>query len=206
MIKLVSFDIGGTLIKNEQTKYDLKNLTNLLELDYTLVKNAYKNVFQKNKGSFEELVNKFCDMLHIKSTEEINNYFKNKFEENSNSKISQKDIKIIQKLKKDGYKVIFLSNSCCLFKSNIDKNVIDLIDGVFYSYDLGYTKSDSEIYRYIENKFECLPNEMIHIGDTLTSDYKEPMNNGWNALYFGKTNQENIQTINDLTEIFNFIK
>ena len=53
MIKVVSFDIGGTLLKNEdnvsQSQYGLKELTKLLNLPYEKVREAYKDVFQKKK-------------------------------------------------------------------------------------------------------------------------------------------------------------
>ena len=67
MIKVVSFDIGGTLLKNEdlgsQNQYGLKELTKLLNLPYENVRDAYKGVFQKTKGNFNELVENFCNRL-----------------------------------------------------------------------------------------------------------------------------------------------
>ena len=52
MIKVVSFDIGGTLIENnenqnETKKYDLKSLRTLLNLPYEKVRETYKLFFQK---------------------------------------------------------------------------------------------------------------------------------------------------------------
>lgn len=78
MIKVISFDIGGTLLKNEdnanQSQYGLKELTKLLNLPYENVRDAYKEVFQKTKGSFNELISNFCNRLGIKSNQTIINF------------------------------------------------------------------------------------------------------------------------------------
>lgn len=83
MIKVVSFDIGGTLLKNEdnvsQSQYGLKELTKLLNLPYEKVREAYKDVFQKKKGKFNELITNFCNKLEIKSNKTIIDFFHNKF-------------------------------------------------------------------------------------------------------------------------------
>ena len=83
MIKVVSFDIGGTLLKNEdnvsQSQYGLKELTKLLNLPYEKVREAYKDVFQKKKGNFNELINNFCNKLEIKSNKTIIDFFYNIF-------------------------------------------------------------------------------------------------------------------------------
>ncbi|MDO5569013.1 MAG: hypothetical protein Q4G04_02735 [bacterium] len=67
MIKVVSFDIGGTLIKNSENSnsknYDLKNLAELIGSPYEQVREVYKTVFQKTNGTFEFLVETFCNML-----------------------------------------------------------------------------------------------------------------------------------------------
>ena len=206
MIKVISFDIGGTLLINEKNdKYNLKSLASLVDLPYENVREVYKRVFQKSKGSFDELVNVFCNNLEIKVNDEINNFFYNKFNCNTGS-ISQKKIDIIKKLKSMGYKIILFSNNCCLIKNNFDSDFFGLVDEFFYSFDLGYTKSDEESYSYIEKKMNVLPEEFLHIGDTLKSDYVNPIKNGWNALYFGEIDDNNIYNITSLDEIFDYLR
>ena len=51
MIKVISFDIGGTLIQNESDdKYNLKSLSEMIKLPYDIVRDSYKSIFQKKKG------------------------------------------------------------------------------------------------------------------------------------------------------------
>lgn len=206
MIKVVSLDIGGTLIKGKKSNYNLKALTDLINLPSEDVRKAYKDVFQKMNGDFDTLTNIFCERLNIEKTDELINFFKHLFLDNNSDTISDKDTKIIKKIKELGYKVILFSNSTALFKHSNDLNkILPYIDGIFYSYEMGYTKSDAESYRYIEQKLNVAPNEFLHIGDTLRSDYLEPINNGWNAIYYGSCDDNNVLQINDLEDILNYL-
>ena len=105
MIKVISFDIGGTLIQNESDdKYNLKSLSEMIKLPLDIVRDSYKSIFQKKKGTLENLVNNFCDSLNIQNTQEIENFFSEKFSNVQNT-IPNKYIKLIRKLKNKGYKV-----------------------------------------------------------------------------------------------------
>ena len=205
MIKLISFDIGGTLILNEDNnEYDIKSLSSIINKPYEIVRKVYKNIFQKKIGSLKELVYDFCKVLEIEVTDELINFIKKKYE-NNNVIINQDVYNVIEKLKEEGYQVILFSNSSCLQNKNIPIELVKLLDGIFYSYDLGYTKSDEESYRYIEEKMNCLPNVILHIGDNLNSDYLKPIEYGWQALYYGITKDENIKSIREIEEIFNYL-
>ena len=211
MIKVISFDIGGTLIENnesfnEMQKYNLKNLTKLVNQPYEKVRATYKLVFQKSKGTFNSLVKKFCDELNVLETSEIDEFFRAKFYISENeSKVSDENIRLLKDIKKQGYKIILFSNSCCLLNAKLPTEVLNIIDDVFYSYNLGFTKNENESYRYIESKLCYMPSEFLHVGDTLSSDYLIPIQNGWNALYYGSIKDDNVKKITNLTEILDYL-
>lgn len=208
MIRVVSFDIGGTLLEDlndNPNKYNLKELTKLVNIPYENVRDVYKNVFQKSNGTLSELVEKFCNDLGINNTEILNSFFVGKFSNNNvNSTISSDKITLIKDLKKNGYRVILFSNSCCLLNNDAIKEIYDLVDGVFYSFDIGYTKDDKESYKYIENVLNVKSNEILHIGDTLKSDYIKPIENDWNALYYGSSDDKSVNYISSLMELYDF--
>ena len=205
MIKVISFDIGGTLLKSHNNDiYSNKSLAHLINKDDNLVKKVYKDVFQKQRGTFDELVDAFCKQIDYPRDEKLDDFFHQKFDETEGF-ILQEDIDVIKKLKTKGYKVILLSNSSCLFKDNLDRELLSYVDYVFYSYDLGYTKEDNEIYRIISSKINNKPEEILHIGDTLVSDYLKPKENGWQALYYGNISDKNINSISNLNEIFKYL-
>lgn len=208
MIKVVSFDIGGTLLEDSHdnpNNYNLKELAKIVNIPYENVRGVYKNVFQKSNGTLNELVGKFCNDLGISNTENLNNFFIGKFSDNNiNNTISNDKITLIRDLKENGYKVILFSNSCCLLNNDAIKEIYDLVDGVFYSYDIGYTKDDKESYQYVEKTLNVKPTEILHIGDTLKSDYLKPVENGWNALFYGVSDDESVNCISSLMELYDF--
>lgn len=205
MIKVVSFDIGGTLLVSEEEKasFGLKQLSEVVNLDYEDVRKVYKNVFQKSKGNFDELVDTFCSLLNIQKTEELLDFFKNKFNSSSKITVKEENISLLKKIKSMGYKIILFSNNCCLIPE-IDKEVLNCVDDVFYSYELGFTKNDDEAYKIIEKKLNCFPEEFLHIGDNLKSDYLKPKENGWNAIFFGEKKQD-IESIQNLDDVLKYL-
>ena len=208
MYKVISFDIGGTLIETKSNSdYNMNKLAELLSLPKEEVKNAYKNIFQKRKGTLLELTKEFCNLLNITLNDEIISFFKEKFSQKNNQIINNPSaIKVIKEIKNMGYKIILVSNSCCLFNTTLDKEIMENIDSVFYSYDLGYTKNDNQIYRLIEKELNCLPSEFLHIGDTLKSDYTNPIKNGWNAIYYSKEIENGVESITSLEEILHILR
>jgi len=207
MIKVISFDIGGTILVTKSiNEYNLKKLTELTNKPYEDVRKTYKSVFQKDKGTFDELVNKFCSGLKIDLTNEILEFFEEKFKDENNISYMDENIKkILKKLKELNYKVILFSNSCCLIKNEFDQELLDNIDYSFYSYDYGCTKDEEKIYKIIEKKLKCKSGEILHIGDTLSSDYIMPRKMGWNSVYYGDNDDPKICSINNLEEIFNIL-
>lgn len=207
MIKVISFDIGGTILYNKSLDdYNLKKLTELVNADYKLVRHVYKDVFQKSIGTFYELVSKFCNKLNIEMNDDILNFFENKFSNENNISVMDKNIiNVMSDLKSMGYKIILFSNSCVLIKNKFSDGFLKYIDEIFYSYDIGFTKDDEESYKIVESKMDCLGSEILHIGDTLKSDYLKPREFGWNAYLYGKSDDKNIETIENLNEIIDLL-
>lgn len=206
MIKVVSFDIGGTLLENSHDNtYSLKSLAELVSKPYESVRDVYKKVFQKRKGTLEELIEMFCNELEISNSNELKKFFIDKFSNKGCNHISNDKVTLIKEIKRNGYKVILFSNSCSLINNDAIKDIYDLVDGVFYSFDMGYTKDDKESYRYIEEKLDVKSSEILHVGDTLNSDYLKPRENGWDALFYGKTEVENIKCISSLIELYDIL-
>lgn len=158
MIKVISLDIGGTLIDisdNLSSKYSFKELSKLVKMPYDDVKLAYKSIFQKTRGTRSELINNFCNMLKINNSIQLDNFFKKKFKKEKNI-ISNDKLNVINKLKKMGHKIILFSNNCCLLEDYFDE-YYGLFDKIFYSFDIGYTKNETESYRYIEKNMGYKP-------------------------------------------------
>ena len=205
MIKVISFDIGGTLLNNSKSdKVNLRNLAKLINIDYDKTRKAYKEVFQKKNDTFDELTDEFVRMLKIEKTDKLIAFLKKKFSCQM-EEISNENIEMIKSLKKEGYRIILFSNSCNLI-NNLDSKYDKYFDEKFYSYEIGYTKNENESYRIVEEKLKVKANEILHIGDNLESDYLMPTKNGWNALYFGnKVVEKDVKKIKKLSDILEYL-
>ena len=192
------------MLQEESNGYGIKELTNILELPYEMVRKSYKHVFQTMKGDFKSLVDTFCSELKIECFPELEKFFVNKFS-SEREKLAPDVVSLIKDLKVKGYKVILFSNSCCLINNGSIKDLLSLVDDVFYSYDLGFTKDDKESYASVLEKLNVKPKEILHIGDTLKSDYFKPLENGWNALYLGKCEDKNVKNITKLSDLYNYL-
>ena len=104
------------------------------------------------------------------------------------------------------YKIILFSNTSSLYNNQLPKELLQFVDSIFYSYEIGYTKNEDESYKIVEEKLNIKPNEFLHIGDTLKSDYYCPIKNGWNALFYGDSEDSSINGISSLDQIFNYLE
>ena len=68
--------------------------------------------------------------------------------------------------KEKGYKVYVLSNACNKFHEYFPKNYdVDFFDGIVVSSDVHTIKPEPEIYKYLLNKYELVPEECLFIDD-----------------------------------------
>ena len=82
--------------------------------------------------------------------------------------------------------------------------IITLLYTNYYPFKSKYTKDDKESYQYVEKTLNVKPTEILHIGDTLKSDYLKPIENGWNALFYGVSDDESVNCISSLMELYDF--
>ncbi len=76
--------------------------------------------------------------------------------------------KLIQDVKKAGYKIYILSNINVHFENNADKvPILKHFDGTVFSSEIHFVKPEKEIYDYTLKKFGLNANECIFIDDRL---------------------------------------
>lgn len=209
MIKIISFDIGNTLIENksDSTIKTLEKILNRRKEDFI---KEYKDCFQISTEEIGKCVGNFVDKINQKeSYDEVMNHFLSN--ENDEFNIDVKKITVIQNLKNLGYKIIALSNSC-KYKSSKQKKYleeINLFDDIIYSYDVGACKPSREIFEFVQKKYNARPSEILHVGDSINSDYYAPIKVGWNAILYDPNNlisKNNINKITNFEDILSKIK
>lgn len=193
MIKVISVDIGNTLIFFNKNK-SLKELATYLNIDYSNFIEDYKNIFQKKNLSKNKLINMFCSKYLIDSK-----YLYDYFDDDIEFIYNEELIEFFKTLKYK-YKIICFSNNNCFNK----KANLEIFDKIYYSYEIGHTKDEEDAYRIIEKDLNVCSNEILHIGDSYTNDYINPIKYGWNALLYENNNKVKEEILKILKEGFNY--
>jgi len=190
-IKLVVFDLWKTLaykngnykhyplrmmLKKTNTKIRLKDFVKIYENSIQLKKwdskyEAYKNLC-KNMGvePNKKNINLF---ISLREAVELR------------TKIYVHVIPMLKKLKKQGYKIGLISNTCVFSIKHIKKtNLLKCIDYALFSFDIGTIKPNLKAFRKMLKISKSKPGEAIMIGDKLGDDVIPPRKMGMNAIHY----------------------
>jgi putative hydrolase of the HAD superfamily len=168
MIKTIIFDWGGVLIDQpleEVIKYCAKVLGVELKLLKTIFSEETDIFIEFQKGTILEntLWKEICDKLNINEPksdslwkEAVNNVF-----------LDKKDMyQLLRDLRKNGYKIGFLSNTEIPTMEYFYENKYDkYFDAIVFSCAEKIVKPDSKIYNIILDKLKDKPEEVVFIDD-----------------------------------------
>ena len=166
MIKNIIFDIGNVLLDFNPKVYVKSKVTE------EKVEEIYKSIFQSyewpmlDRGTItEEDAKRNIINRKIENEELINLVFENWYDILIPIQIS---VKILKKLKQNGYKIYYLSNFHLAAFEHVTKkhDFFGLFDGGVVSYEENLLKPEKEIYEKIVDRYELEPSQTIFIDDT----------------------------------------
>lgn len=99
------------------------------------------------------------------------------------------------------YPVYFVTNSDDDYVFSAVKNHALSPAGVITSEQAKYSKPHKEIFQYALEKTNLKSNEVIHIGDSLTSDVECPSSIGIKAIWLNRENKEVPTGVTSATEL-----
>jgi len=112
----------------------------------------------------------------------------------------------LETLKKKGLYLAIISNwDSRLIEICKGMDLKKYFDEIFVSALVKYAKPDSRIFQKAADTAGVLPEEAIHIGDSLEDDYYGAKDAGLDALFLdrtGKVRYPEVRTIKSLKEIF----
>ncbi len=191
MIKLIAFDFWGTLaIKgnpffhfSEKIKDEFKINLERKEINKIYEETVQIKYWETQADAFTE----FARRLKISPTKE--NIVKligirNKSEEGM--LVFDFVIPLLKKLKEKRYQIAIVSNSSMFTYEYIKKetNILKYVDYEHFSFQVGYTKPNPQMYLELQRKAKVFNNEMLMIGDDFENDFKAPKKLGINAIMF----------------------
>lgn len=187
-IKVISFDMDGTLIKS--------NFADLVWLDGIpkLYSEKYGISFEKSKEKFFDEYDKigknrieWYDLNYWFEKYELNETIVNLFNRYKNKLEIYDEVEQVLKNLNEKYKLIVASNAPREFLdfnlTNISHYFLRLFSSISDYYIL---KKNSDFYLNILNELNISTDEMIHIGDNYESDYLVPRNLGIKAFYLDR--------------------
>lgn len=168
MIKAVIFDWGGVLIYNPSigTKEYWAKQLGVNENKFIEIYDKYEPDFHKGKISESNFWKKIYENLKI-SEPKSKILWNTVLEETYKS--NDPVINIAKSLKKQGYKIGYLSNTEIPALDFFKKQKYDFLDVSVFSCIEGYIKPEKEIYKIIIDRLGVQPEEAIFIDDKETN-------------------------------------
>jgi epoxide hydrolase-like predicted phosphatase len=201
MIKAIIFDWGGVLI--DRPRYKLiqyfSNYFKVSEDRFTNSNNLYISDFQKGKITEDEYWNKICEKIKVKKPKE-KSLWKNGFISVYKEK---KDVfNLASILKKNGYKIGFLSNTEKPSVNFFYEHKYNVFDEIVFSCNEGYRKPEDEIYKITINRLGVKPRNTIMVDDRL-ENIIGATNIGIKGILFNNYNQLRVELRSYAVEINN---
>lgn len=207
MIKAISFDIGGTLIKPSENESLIQQLSTLSTKSTEVVKRAYKEHFLTKCISLAE----FCEKTNIKQAvllNRINHYYKFK----AQATVWEDVPVVLEQLKRLNLVLIAISNSSYMNPFHLNSyGLQSWFAQEIYSYEVGYAKPHVSIFQYAQQLLQMRPYEILHVGNSYMSDYLGAKRAHWNSILlhrqYGCTLiQKNIFVINSLYNLSDYLQ
>ncbi len=228
MIKVLLWDIDGTILDFLKAEYEaikscfhvfgLGECTNEMIQKYSLINKKYWEKLERNELTKQEVLHgrfrEFFESEGISTdcVEAFNKEYQIRlgdticFRDDSYELLKNLKGKVKQYAVTNGTKV---AQDRKLAKSGL----IDIFDGVFISEEVGVEKPGIGFFQYVFSQIgEYPPNEMMIIGDSLTSDMQGGNNAGIVCCWYNPKNQINNKDlridyeIDNLQQILDIIK
>ena len=102
-------------------------------------------------------------------------------------------ISLLAEGRKQGKKIVCVTDfylPCSAIEKFFEHlDILNLFDDIFVSSEIGCRKSKGTLYRYIMDKLNCIPSDVVMIGDNRRSDYLIPKKLGILAYEYKGKNQ-----------------
>lgn len=173
MIKAIIFDLFETLITERVSdKYTSRKCANDLGVDYSLFREYWEanhHLMFTGLCSYEQVLEIICKQAGVALTAEKLSAIIKRRKETKRQCFEYRHIEILnmlKELKAMGYQLALCSNCFSLEAEAYRKSELPhYFDASVLSWETGYAKPDSEIYRQCVDNLQLLPQECLYIGD-----------------------------------------
>lgn len=188
MIKAVSFDIGGTLIK--QT--DKMSIRNILFDNYDVSVLEFHAAYRKHFIEKKDTIEKFCKNIGCNNTSELVDIAKSYYMKKSKGNLYDDVVDVVEKLIERRLYLLTFSNKSYLNPYCLETyGMRKYFNAEVYSYQIGYSKPDINAFYKVQKKINLEPNEIVHVGNSVRSDIIGAKNAGWHTILIQRCDEKN---------------
>jgi len=183
-IKIISFDIGNTLIRlgNEGFCSEFRIKTGLSK--EVLNPLFFKHFLTKNY-SLHDAVYKVCSIIGYKHPQKLIDEF-----QPAPVFLFDDTIPVLEQLLRAGILMVAISNCTPWEAGGIDAVGLNrYLQKVFYSYAIGAAKPDPAIFLYVQRTVGVSPENILHVGDSFIADVEGAQAVGWQTVLLNRDNR-----------------
>lgn len=213
MVKLVIFDFWGTLVENGVFPSPVRQVKYILGVeehfsDYIV---KFEEVFMLK--NYEDLYSAFkavCEAFDKKPESSILDNLVGRWNKHKLlAKPFKETIDLLEKLKKEGYKLALISNTDCFTTDEVmDKyNLRKYFDEIILSYKVNMLKTNPKMFDMILKKLKVDKVDALVVGDSIETDIKGAESAGINAILVDRRGRREFSPkIQNLEDLDSFLK
>ena len=209
MIRVVSFDLDGTLIKTSfADSYWLEGLPRVYANEKGVSLEKAKAILFKDYEAIGKERIEWYEPAYWFNRYNLKYSWRKLMEDYKSTIEPYPDALSTLERLKEKYRLVILSNAERIFveieleKTNFSHYFSEIFSSVT---DFGMVKKNAEVYRKVCSTLGIEENEMVHVGDDRLFDYEIPKSVGINALHLNRNadSEENhiINSLNSLPDI-----
>lgn len=174
---IIVFDAFGTLVKIGERRSPYRRLMRWMRDSGRKPIHTDAAVIMSNTGDFSQIAALFGmtipDDLLVTLNSELSY-------ELQSITLFDDTISTLQQLKIAGFRLALCSNLAMPYGSAV-LSLLPPLDAYAWSYEIGAIKPDAQIYQSLINQLNCLPENILFIGDTPLADVQGPLAFGMQA-------------------------
>ncbi len=213
MVKAIIFDFWGTLVENGIFPSPVRQVKYLLRIeepfpDYIV---KFEKVFMLKK--YDDLYAAFiavCEAFEIEPERFILDKLVGMWNKHKLlAKPFRETVEVLEKLKKEGYKLALVSNTDCFTTDEVlDKyNLRKYFDEVILSYKVGMLKTNPNMYLLVLEKLILDKSDALVVGDSLETDINGAKDAGIKAVLVDRRDHREFSPkVRELNELDAFLK
>jgi len=193
MVKIIMFDLQGTLVENGVYPSPIKQVKAILRInapfsDFVM---RFENAFvTKQHPSLKDAFIAVCEEFQILPKEYIIDKLVGLW--NTNKLLAKMYPDVIPALTelKSKYKLVLVANIDCFSKDMVERfKLNEYFDKILLSCDAGLLKNNKEFYTSMIEEYGLPPEDMVMVGDSIESDMNTARDLGIKGILVDRKNR-----------------